>query len=83
MKKSKASFTAGITEKRLQKNTIAAGKDAPDNKKNYLDIKALVRSIQRAEGREDCFLSGRRDCDDTDCDWRNYCTENLHTKNCT
>ena len=85
MKKHDGSFAAGREEKRLKENTLASGKNTPDTKRNYLDIKALVRSLQRAEGREDCFLAGRMDCDETDCRWRNYCLENLeilHPKNC-
>jgi len=77
MKKNEASFAAVVEENRRQKNSLASGKNVPDNKKNYLDIKALVRSLQRAEGREDCFLTGRMDCDDSDCRWRNHCLENL------
>jgi hypothetical protein len=75
MKKSKGSFAAGMEKKHPQENTLASGK--PDTKRNYLDIKALIRSLQRAEGREDCFLTGRMDCDEIDCRWRNYCLENL------
>ena len=85
MKKCDGSFSAGREEKHLQKNTLSSGKNTPDKKRNYLDIRALVRSLQRAEGREDCFLAGRMDCDETDCRWRNYCLENLeilHPKNC-
>ena len=77
MKKSEGSIAPEKKEKRLQENTIASGKKASDTKKNYLDIKALVRSLQRAEGREDCFLTGRMDCDETDCRWRNYCLGNI------
>ena len=77
MKKSDGSFAAGREEKHLQKNTLASGKNAPDNRRNYLDIKTLVRSLQRADGQEDCFLTGRMDCDETNCRWRNYCLEKL------
>jgi len=77
MKKNDGSFAARREEKHLQKITLASAKNAPDKKRNYLDIKALVRSLQRAEGREDCFLSGRMDCDETNCRWRNYCLKNL------
>jgi hypothetical protein len=44
-------------------------------KKNFLDIKALVRSIQRAEGSADCFRMGIVDCDQVDCKWHQICLE--------
>lgn len=43
--------------------------------KSLLDLNALVRSVQRAEGEEACFKVGRFDCDDSDCRWRDYCLE--------
>ena len=42
-------------------------------KKGFLDMKTLIRSIQRAEGNPDCFLKGQDDCDQVDCAWRPYC----------
>lgn len=50
-------------------------KNHSGSRKNLLDIKTLVRSIQRADGQEDCFLSGRVECDWADCPWRPYCLE--------
>jgi hypothetical protein len=45
-----------------------------ENAKNdFLDITALIRSIQRTEGNPDCFLKGDEDCDRLDCAWRLYC----------
>jgi hypothetical protein len=41
--------------------------------KDYLDICALIRSIQRAENNIDCFRKGHNDCDQFDCAWREYC----------
>lgn len=32
-----------------------------------------IRAIQRAEGNEPCFGSGRVDCDQIDCCWREDC----------
>jgi hypothetical protein len=46
-----------------------------DAKKNFLDITALIRSFQRAEGQADCFQSGMLDCDQVDCKWRPFCFE--------
>ena len=48
-----------------------------NSKKNYLDIAALIRSIQRAEDKTACFQSGRNDCERMDCLWREYCLEDL------
>ena len=43
-----------------------------EQRKNFLNLPRLIRSIQRAEGNIDCF--GRRDdCDVLDCAWRAYC----------
>jgi len=42
-------------------------------KNDFLDITALIRSIQRAEGNPDCFLKGDDDCNRLDCAWRLYC----------
>jgi hypothetical protein len=47
-------------------------------KKNFLDITALIRSIQRAEGQPECFREGMRDCDQIDCKWRSFCLEGQH-----
>ncbi|MDH3344820.1 MAG: hypothetical protein OEM61_01110 [Desulfobacteraceae bacterium] len=49
------------------------GEDA--KKKNYLDMAALIRSIQRAEGNTDCFQKGVIDCDRVDCKWHPLCLE--------
>jgi len=46
-----------------------------DNNINYLDICALIRSIQRAENNIDCFRKGHNDCDRFDCAWREYCLD--------
>jgi hypothetical protein len=42
-------------------------------KKNFLDIATLIRSIQRSEGQTDCFKIGMADCDQVDCKWRGFC----------
>lgn len=44
-------------------------------KKNYLDIATLIRSIQRTEGHMDCFQMGMIDCDQVHCKWRAFCLE--------
>lgn len=52
---------------------ISVRKDG--NKKDFLDITALIRSIQRAEGNPDCFRRAEGQCDQIDCYWRLYCLE--------
>ncbi|MBC8392476.1 MAG: universal stress protein [Deltaproteobacteria bacterium] len=44
-----------------------------ETKKNFLDIVALIRSVQRSEKKPDCFQIGRNECDEADCSWRQYC----------
>jgi len=41
-------------------------------KKYFLDITALIRSVQRAEGNIDCFRTENADRDRLDCAWRTY-----------
>ena len=43
-------------------------------RKDFVDITALVRSIQRAEGNIDCFRKGL-ECDRVDCSWYAYCLQ--------
>ena len=50
-------------------------------KKNFVDITALIRSIQRAEGHNDCFRKGIIDCDEFICKWRYICLEGKHVLN--
>lgn len=54
--------------------TVTSSKTGTDvEKKNFLDMTALIRSIQRAEGHADCFQKGIIDCDQIDCKWRSFC----------
>lgn len=43
----------------------------PENR--FVDITAMIRSLQRSEGANDCFRRGIGDCDQVDCNWRQYC----------
>ena len=52
-----------------------------EGKKDFLDIAALIRSIQRAEGNFDCFQRGHGYCDQIQCAWRQYCLESHHGPN--
>ena len=51
------------------------GACSPQN--SFVDVTAMIRSLQRAEGHADCFRTGVRDCDKTDCPWRIYCLEDV------
>jgi hypothetical protein len=44
-------------------------------RKEFLDLTALVRSIQYAEGLSDCFRQSQGSCDHVDCTWRKYCLD--------
>jgi len=56
--------------------TASSSKTGPGfNKKSFLDITTLIRSIQRAEGNTDCFQKGIIDCDQVECKWRSLCLE--------
>ena len=40
---------------------------------NYVDLVKLIRSIQRAEGKVDCYRRGLEFCERMDCVWRDHC----------
>ena len=44
-------------------------------RKDFLDLTALVRSVQRADGLPDCFRQAQGSCDQVDCTWRKYCLD--------
>jgi len=44
-------------------------------RKDFLDLTALVRSVQRADGLPDCFRQAQGFCDQVDCTWRKYCLD--------
>ncbi|MFC1857718.1 universal stress protein [Thermodesulfobacteriota bacterium] len=54
-------------------DATALPKKGKEKKKNYSDITALIRSVQRAEDNVACFRTGRAVCDRMDCLWREYC----------
>ncbi len=45
------------------------------SKPDYVDIVKLVRSIQRAEGKIDCYRRGQQRCSDLTCVWRTHCLQ--------
>jgi hypothetical protein len=55
------------------KVSINAKKKCIEN--DFLDITALIRSIQRVEGNFDCLHRAKEYCDQSDCYWRPYCLE--------
>ncbi len=55
----------------INEESVPARDGNPKN--DFLDITALIRSIQRVEGNPDCFLKGGDDCAQLDCAWRLYC----------
>lgn len=54
-----------------------------DENRRYVDVTAMIRSLQRTEGLTDCFRRGLSDCDELECSWRQYCLtgpEEAHTE---
>ena len=49
------------------------------DKRHFLDMTALIRSIQRAEGNVDCYRRDQVDCDQVQCAWHRYCLEDHQT----
>lgn len=44
------------------------------DKRTFLDISALIRSVQHAEGNVECFgMATNGNCDQLACAWRSYC----------
>jgi hypothetical protein len=51
------------------------GRRKGGQKEDFLDVTALIRSLQRTEGNPDCFKKAVVYCDRLDCAWRHYCLE--------
>lgn len=63
---------------KFSKATAASTKTSKMSyEKSFVDITNLVRSIQRAEGKPDCFRKEQKDCDQFECAWRKYCLESF------
>jgi len=43
------------------------------DKRSFLDISALIRSVQHVEGNAECFGTANENCDQVACAWRSYC----------
>ena len=76
-KTNKNTLSGGDHPQGIKKISMTASKHIGKRteKKNFLDIITLIRSIQRAEGNMDCFQMGMIDCDQVDCKWRSFCLE--------
>jgi len=74
-KNSKNSIKGRDCQKKTNKTSMNASDHMGQGtqKKNFLDIATLIRSIQRAEGQTDCFKMGMVDCDQMGCKWRAFC----------
>ncbi|MGD9106343.1 MAG: hypothetical protein PVJ50_09730 [Desulfobacterales bacterium] len=73
-KDQKSSTSTGILKEGEDIGAASSSETGPDvEKKSFLDITNLIRSIQRAEGNTDCFQKGISDCDQSDCKWRSFC----------
>jgi len=46
-----------------------------EERKNFLNLTQLIRSIQRVEGNPDCFRRSGEWCENLGCSWREYCLE--------
>jgi hypothetical protein len=44
---------------------------------DLLDVTELIRSLQRREGNQDCFLKAEGFYDREDCFWRPWCTKSI------
>jgi hypothetical protein len=63
-------------QKTGRRNEKPISKQVADNQENFVDIIALIRSVQVSDGKEACFRSGQAYCDQLDCVWRIYCLQN-------
>lgn len=44
-----------------------------NSNKRYVNITAMIRSLQRTEGVVDCFRREITNCEQPECAWRQYC----------
>ncbi|MCD4721190.1 MAG: hypothetical protein K8S13_15225 [Desulfobacula sp.] len=54
--------------------------DKKDPINGYPDLTQFIRSIQRIEGKPDCFARTATDCDNPACQWHSYCVKELKKK---
>ena len=49
-----------------------------EEKEDWVDVIRLIRSIQKKEGEEPCFMTEKRfSCKKIDCKWRKYCLKGI------
>jgi hypothetical protein len=61
---------------RIQRKRIKSANSRNKSvKDDFLDMTALIRSIQRAEGNPDCYRRRKENCEKIDCAWRSHCLE--------
>ena len=58
---------------RKKKRDKSIGPASFDGQKSHVNITELIRSVQRTEGKPDCFRKNAKGCDDLECEWRPYC----------
>ena len=46
-----------------------------DTTESFPDIVRLVRSIQKTENNPQCFRTGKSDCEQKVCCWREFCVD--------
>jgi hypothetical protein len=66
---------AGHSSENGEKTQSSFHKNGKTIQKNLLDITALIRSVQRAEGNFDCFGKCGDRCNRLDCAWYSYCVK--------
>ena len=63
----------------LPKELFHSGMTSENARVNFVDITALIRSVQRTEGNTDCFRRDNYSCEQHNCSWRIYCLGDLPT----
>jgi hypothetical protein len=61
------------------KAPLQSGMTQKNARENFVDITALIRSVQRTEGNADCFRRTNYSCEQHNCSWRFYCLGDLPT----
>jgi len=69
---------SNVSEEKARTKRMSGEQNVPREPgaiRNFVDITALIRSIQLAEGNHDCYRRANGYCDQIDCNWRTYCLE--------
>ena len=73
---------SNVSEKKARAKGVSGEQNVPRGPgatRHFVDITALIRSIQLAEGNPVCFRSAEEYCDQKGCSWRKYCLETEKT----